>query len=590
MATTSPQDPLLLRRFVTELQQLGVMFPEEIGSGTFSAVFHSWLAPNTEEGEDTSPTEVANKLLWDDVTERRLLKEARVLHAVGGEAGCVKLLDVRQLSVGSVLTTPFLCGDRFEDLCCGRIPPPGDDTPMGPGGRAVHCLGWAGIAVFARRLLGALRRAHSRGVIHRDVKPRNFLFRASEGGASLIDFGLAQTSGDQLVRARRTRAAEHKAARRVASAMTKALAAEGAEEGDAEAAERAATSAAAAGLAARRIKGERAGTPGYRPPEVLLSVPEQGPAVDVWAAGVVIASLVARRSPLLPGRDNGRQLAMAAALVGPERLASAAERLGRAIVRAPTGEPEVARSDKRGRPSDAAGTDPRGDPRAGTASPGPSLGGSKRQRLCPRRADFDPASGVGAQAVVAAALPAARGTMLLTETPARQSRRPARVLPPAAAVYGPGVDAGSSGRSAADPPRRLRAVDLAWYLPLASALPDQGGGADPCRIARLVPRERVTSAEEHAAALLCVSLLSALLDPDPLSRCSADEAMAHPFLGAGGGLAVRERPGLPRAVVERELDDVAAGEAGRARATGGVAGALRRAARAVAGAAAATPL
>ena len=42
----------------------------------------------------------------------------------------------------------------------------------------------------------------------------------------------------------------------------------------------------------------REGTRGFRAPEVLLRKHEQGPPIDVWAAGVIVLSLATRRYPV----------------------------------------------------------------------------------------------------------------------------------------------------------------------------------------------------------------------------------------------------------------------------------------------------
>lgn len=53
----------------------------------------------------------------------------------------------------------------------------------------------------------------------------------------------------------------------------------------------------------------------YRAPELLLQSPFHGPAVDMWAVGVVLAELLLRQ-PLFPGRNEADQLAQVIRLLG----------------------------------------------------------------------------------------------------------------------------------------------------------------------------------------------------------------------------------------------------------------------------------
>lgn len=69
-------------------------------------------------------------------------------------------------------------------------------------------------------------------------------------------------------------------------------------------------------------KAERAGTAGFRPPEVLIASHEQSDKIDVWAVGVILRSIAARHYPLIIERDDKFSLLEIDALVGTSVLGS----------------------------------------------------------------------------------------------------------------------------------------------------------------------------------------------------------------------------------------------------------------------------
>ncbi|RSN64239.1 serine/threonine-protein kinase [Actinomadura sp. WAC 06369] len=59
-------------------------------------------------------------------------------------------------------------------------------------------VGHRRIAEIGLQMLGALRHAHEKGILHRDVKPSNVLITAT-GRVVLTDFGIAQMEGDSTL-------------------------------------------------------------------------------------------------------------------------------------------------------------------------------------------------------------------------------------------------------------------------------------------------------------------------------------------------------------------------------------------------------
>jgi cyclin-dependent kinase len=111
-------------------------------------------------------------------------------------------------------------------------------------------------------LFSGLRYIHAQGIIHRDIKPDNILFEASDGAVKIIDFGTAWSATD-------------KSSEPPGSKITDV------------------------------------GTTCYRAPEVLFGDKAYGTSLDMWAAGCVVAEVLrANHEPLFDAGDLGSELAL----------------------------------------------------------------------------------------------------------------------------------------------------------------------------------------------------------------------------------------------------------------------------------------
>ena len=84
----------------------------------------------------------------------------------------------------------------------------------------------------------------------------------------------------------------------------------------------------------------RAGTPGFRPPEVLLKHAGQTAAIDLWAVGVMLLCILSRSYPFFRAPDDLTALAELTVLFGTKNVKEAAKRYGRRLATSQETEPK----------------------------------------------------------------------------------------------------------------------------------------------------------------------------------------------------------------------------------------------------------
>jgi eukaryotic-like serine/threonine-protein kinase len=152
---------LVLNRFLIE---------RRIGSGGFGVVYEAW--------DGRLERSVAVKAIESrGESRRRVLREAQAAARLN-HPGIVTLYEMGEEDGNALLVTELVEGATLAQLS------------------AVGKLSDREIGEIGADLCEALDHAHSRGVVHRDVKPQNVLVdQGGEGQAKLMDFGVARLAG-----------------------------------------------------------------------------------------------------------------------------------------------------------------------------------------------------------------------------------------------------------------------------------------------------------------------------------------------------------------------------------------------------------
>lgn len=149
---------------------------EVIGTGGMAVVYKAYC---TVLHRYVAIKVLKKELAQDDEFRRRFYNEAQAVAKLSHN-NIVSIYDVSRGQSGAEYIVMELCeGVTLKDYL-----------------RKKHHLSWQETVYFAQQVARALDHAHSRGIIHQDIKPQNIML-LRDGTAKVMDFGIASFANKQ---------------------------------------------------------------------------------------------------------------------------------------------------------------------------------------------------------------------------------------------------------------------------------------------------------------------------------------------------------------------------------------------------------
>ncbi|CAN6292634.1 unnamed protein product [Urochloa humidicola] len=228
-------------------EQEGYEVLRKVGRGKYSEVFEGFR-PGSDD-------RCIIKIL-KPVKKKKIKREIKILQNLYGGPNIVKLLDVVRDEESK---TPSLIFEYVNNTDFKVLYPALSDYD---------------IRYYIFELLKALDYCHSRGIMHRDVKPHNIMIDHEKRQLRLIDWGLAEFYHPKM---------EYNA--RVASRC-------------------------------------------YKGPELLVDLLDYDYSLDLWSLGCMFAAMIFRVDPFFSGQDNYDQLVKITEVLGTEDFYNYLEKYG----------------------------------------------------------------------------------------------------------------------------------------------------------------------------------------------------------------------------------------------------------------------
>ncbi|XP_024908403.1 cell division cycle 7-related protein kinase isoform X2 [Cynoglossus semilaevis] len=329
---------------------------DKIGEGTFSSVYLG-----EAQLRDGRKEMFALKHLIPTSHPTRIAAELQCLTVAGGKENVMGVSYCFRKEDHVVIVMPYMEHQAIVDI--------------------IGSLTFEEVRLYIYHLLKALKHIHQFGIIHRDIKPNNFLYSRKNQTYALVDFGLAQGTADTQIDLLKDLKGLRKEQRPVfgeknlnscppAASLTKQAVAVRREivkpvktqdpairrhlltsrlppavrtQSSSQRPHRSVQQSFTCScymtdricnicMSRKQQVAPRAGTPGFRAPEVLTKCPNQGTAIDMWSAGVILLSLLSGRYPFFKASDDLLALTQIMTIRGSKETIQAAKLFGKAVI------------------------------------------------------------------------------------------------------------------------------------------------------------------------------------------------------------------------------------------------------------------
>lgn len=250
------------------------------GEGAFSVVYKAI--------DKSTNAEVAIKAITRTTAPTRILDELEMLKKLGGQNFCIPLLNVMRKNDQILAIFPYISGCDFKDF--------------------IKMASSRDIQSYMFCLISAVKHVHSLDYVHRDIKPSNFVYDREKEIGFLIDFGLVQKAKKSKKKEK-----ENETPILFFNSTIKPSRPPGYYENDSR----------------PLMKAPRAGTRGFRAPEILFKSPYQGTEIDMWSVGVVLLCILSARYPFFVSMEDLDGLVEIATIFGHAEMRKAAKLYGR---------------------------------------------------------------------------------------------------------------------------------------------------------------------------------------------------------------------------------------------------------------------
>ncbi|KAJ5885304.1 hypothetical protein N7495_009814 [Penicillium taxi] len=292
-----------------------------IGEGTFSTVYkaedllydhyhNDWdVFQQTEPEACAKPPSKRRRLDGEQGRKKARYVALKKIYVTSSPIRIQNELELLNDLRGCRSVCPLITAFRFQDQVVAVLPYfPHTDFRI-----QYRTFMVADMRHYLHSLITALCAVHENGILHRDIKPTNFLYNPELKQGVLVDFGLAERQGSEMTTPCLCTHQQYIRRNRITTSYYS-------------------KNQIGTGLATTYPKNDsrpsrranRAGTRGFRAPEVLLKCTSQTTKIDMWSVGVILLTLLGRRFPFFNSADDVDAMIEMSSIFGTRRMKVAA--------------------------------------------------------------------------------------------------------------------------------------------------------------------------------------------------------------------------------------------------------------------------